>query len=720
MSASRRDFLRTGAWGGAALFLRVPILASPERAGAAERFAPSQWLQIDSTGRVTAVVARSEMGQGVRTSLAMILADELDADWKTVVIEQASPGPGFDDMSTGGSDSVESSWRPLRQAGAAARAVLIEAAAHRWGVPASECRAQTGSVLHPESGRTAAYGRLVAAAAKLPVPKDPRLKDRKDFALVGSRVPRVDGPAIVTGRAIYGLDTRVPGMLFASVARCPVPGGKLVRFDAVRAKAVPGVHGVVAIENGVAVLGRDSHAALKGRDALEIEWNEGENAGLTTAELSRRLDEAATRPGRMSRRSGDAKLALAGAATRLTATYRDAFQAHATVEPGNSIARVEKGACEIWSPTQNPQRVQREAAQWLGVPPERVRVHVTLIGGGFGRRLAADYALEAVEVAKASGRAVQVIWSRHDDFLRDFLHPAARVDLAAGLDAEGRVTAWTHRETTFHLSMFGLFDANAADDPDTDPWGGYDNPYAVDAFAAEHATIESPVRTGAWRSVFYPPNVFARECFLDELAHASHQDPVALRLALLPAGSTFPYASRKVERDRLRAVVELAARESGWGAPLPRREGRRSGRGIACNVYHGRTTIAQVADLSVGAAGDVEVHRVITAVDCGQVVNLAGLEGQVESGVIWGLSYALRTEVTFAAGRIEQTSFKDFPVLRLSETPEIEVHAIDGDRPPTGLGEQPVPCVAPAVANAIFAATGKRVRTLPIRAEDLA
>lgn len=719
MSASRREFLRAGAWGGAALALRIPIFAQ-DRAAATERFAPSQWLRIDSTGRVTVVVARSEMGQGVRTSLAMILADELDADWKTVSVEQASPGPGFDDMNTGGSDSVESSWKPLRQAGAAARAMLVEAASRQWGVPASACRAEKGSVLHPASGRRVRFGRLVAAAAALPVPKEPPLKDRKDFALLGSRVPRVDGPAIVSGRARYGLDTRIPGMLFAAVARCPVPGGKLLSFDAAATKAMPGVRGVVAIENGVAVLARDSHTALAGRDALRVDWDEGPNARLTTAELNRRLDEAASRPGRVSRQSGDAKAAMSSAATRLTATYRDAFEAHATLEPGNSIARVEKGICEIWSPTQNPQRVQREAAKLLGLPPAKVKVHVTLIGGGFGRRLGVDYALEAVEVAKASGRPVQILWSRRDDFSRDFLHPAARVDLAAGLDSSGRITAWTHRETTFHLSMFGAFDANAVDDPDVDPWGGYDNPYAVDAFAAEHATIESPINTGAWRSVYYPPNVFARECFLDELAHASRQDPLALRLALLPAGSSFAFASRKVERDRLRAVVEHAASKAGWGTPAPAREGRRSGRGIACNVYHGRTAIAQVADVSVGASGDIEVHRVVTAVDCGQVVNLAGLEGQVESGVIWGLSYALRGEVTIAAGRVEQATYADFPVLRLSETPEMDVHAIQSDRPPTGLGEQPVPCVAPAVANAIFAATGKRVRKLPIRAEDLA
>jgi isoquinoline 1-oxidoreductase beta subunit len=719
MRTSRRDFLKAGAAGGAALVLGIPLDGCARKNGSPSRLAPNQWLRIGDDGRTTLVVARSEMGQGVRTALAMILAEELEADWSKISIEQASPGPDYEDMNTGGSASILISWLPLRKAGAAAREMLVEAAARKWGVGREACRARSGFVVHETDGRRLSYGELVALAATLPVPKDPPLKDRKDFRIVGTPVRRIDGPAIVSGEARYGLDARVPGMLFGAVARCPVRGGRLVRFDASRARKVPGVVGVFEVSTGLALVAQDSWAALSGRDALVVEWDEGPNAKLTTAELWRRLDEASSRPGHVQRREGDAEKAIGEAPVRLAATYRDGFQAHASVEPMNSIARVGPGECEIWSPTQNPQRVQREAAELLGIPPGRVRVHVTLIGGGFGRRLGADYATEAVEVARAAGRPVQVLWSRADDFAFDRVHPGARVDVAAGLDASGRILAWTHRTVSFHLTMFGPFQENPDTEGDEDPWGGYDNPFEIPHIKVQWLDLESPVHTGAWRSVFYPPNVFARECFLDEIAGKTGRDPLALRLELLGGKPILELGERRIDRAGLRAVLQLAAEKAGWGAPLPERPGRRSGRGIACNVYHGRTLIAQVADVSVGPGGDVRVHRVVTATDCGQPVNPLGVTGQVESGIAWGLSLCLKGEITYRDGRVEQTSFRDFPVLGYGEMPEVEVYFVESDKPPSGFGEQPVPAVAPAVANAIFAATGRRLYRLPIRPEDV-
>ena len=612
---------------------------------------------------------------------------------------------------------MTSSWKPLREAGAAAREMLIEAAAKQWGVPASACRAELGAVTHAASGRKASYGELAGAAAALPVPKAPRLKDAKDFRLLGTRVPRIDGPGIVSGRCAYGIDTRVPGMLYAAVAVCPVRGGKLARYEAGKTKAVPGVRDVVTIEGGVAVLADDTFAALSGRDALGVVWDDGENGKLTTEELWNRIDRAAVSPGLSSRKAGDAAAALAASPTKLSATYRTPFQAHATLEPGNTIARIEGGACEVWSPTQSPGRVQKDVAKLLGIAPEKVTVHVTLLGGGFGRRLGSDYATQAVEIARAAKRPVQLVWSRADDFLQDRVHPGARVDLAAGLDASGRLAAWSHTATTFHLSMFGAFHAN--EDPDGNPWGGCDIPYDIPNLAVGWNEIESPIHTGAWRAVYYPANVFARECFLDEIAAKTGKDPLTLRLALLSGPSPFTYGKRTIDRAGLARVLKVAAEKSGWGSAPARREARRVGRGLACNVYHGSTLIAQVADVSVGAGGDVRVHRVVTAVDCGQVVNLSGVEGQVESGVTWGLSYAMKGELTIAAGRVAQTSFADYPVLRLDEMPKLETHTVSGNPVPQGMGEMPVPCVAPAVANAIAAATGKRVRRLPIRPADL-
>jgi isoquinoline 1-oxidoreductase subunit beta len=719
MSASRRDFLKAGALGGAGLlFLRVPLAAAAPSSGSSSAFAPNQWLSIGPDGTATLVTGRCEIGQGARTALAMIVAEELEADWKRIAIRQASPGARYPDMRTSGSSSVEDDWQALRKAGAAAREMLREAAAQTWRASKEECRAESSAVIHTPSGRRLSYGELVPLAATLPVPENPPLKDPKDFRLLGTRVPRIDGPSIVTGRAVYGLDARPPGALVAVVARCPVPGGHAGSVDESRARAVPGVRRVVRISTGIAVVADDTWSALRGRDALSVQWDEGENRGHSTAEYWRRLEEVSGRA-RATRTEGDVAAALAGGGTRLEAAYRFSFQAHAPVEPMNCYADARADGCSIRVGTQAPNQGQAAAAKLLGLPLDKVSMDVTLSGGGFGRRLDHDYVPEAVELSKAIGAPVQVVWSRQDDFENDRYQPASFHELAASLDSAGNLDAWSHRMSSFHLTMFGPHSPDAADTYDGNPWGAWDNPYSIPALRAEYAQAKSPVPTGAWRAVDYPPAVFARESFLDEVAHAAGRDPVRLRLDLLRGSFSLPGRKRAIRRERLAAVVALAAEKAGWTKPLPKIPGRRVGRGIAANIYHGRTCVAQAAEVSVGTDGGVRVHRVVCAIDCGLVANLSGLEAQVEGAIVWGLSAALKTEITFRDGRVEQHSFADYPVMRLHETPEIEVHVVPSTEPPTGVGEQPVPPAAPAVANAIFAATGKRLRKLPIRSEDL-
>ena len=462
----------------------------------------------------------------------------------------------------------------------------------------------------------------------------------------------------------------------------------------------------------------DTWAAFRGRDALDVSWDEGQNRNDSTADYWKRLEEV-SRKARTTRSEGDVAAALAGNARRLDASYRFSFQAHAPVEPMNCYADARPDGCSIRVGTQAPNEAQAAAAKLLGIPIEKVSLDLALSGGGFGRRLDHDYVPEAVELSKAIGKPVQIVWSRKDDFENDRYQPASLHELSASIDTAGNLAAWSHRMSSFHLTMFSAWNPDAADTYDGSPWGAWDNPYAVPALRAEYAQAKSPVPTGAWRAVDYPPAVFARESFLDEVAHAAGRDPVRLRLDLLKGSFTLPGRKRPIRRERLAAVIALAAEKAGWTDPLPKIAGRRAGRGIAANVYHGRTCIAQVAEVSVGAQGDVRVHRVVCAVDCGLVANLAGLEAQVGGASVWGLSAGLKTEITFRNGRVEQHSFADYPVLRLPDTPRIDVHVVPSTEPPTGMGEQPVPPAAPAVANAIFAATGKRVRKLPIRADEV-
>lgn len=721
----RRQFLRSG---GGALAGLVVAFHLPEIAKAGVKlavqdkggFSPNAFLSIQPDNKITVWVTRSEMGQGVRTALPMMLADELEADWSTIELKQASPGAAFKGirLRTSGSGSVYGTWFPLRNTGAAAREMLISAAAARWNVEPTSCRAEKGTVIHVPTGRRSTFGDLCLDAAKLAPPEKPVLKDPKDFRFIGKPMKRVDGPAIVSGKAVYGIDVKVPGMRYAVIERSPVLGGKALSWDDADARKVPGVIAVVPVTSGmtggVAVVAENTWSAMKGRDALRVTWDDGKHAkfssGIYDLQLAKALDGSAF----STRNESNAATAFDKAATKLEAVYEYPHQAHAPLETMNCIAHVSGAQCEIWSSTQAPERAQEEAAKLLGIPPGSVTVNVTLLGGGFGRRLFVDYVTEAVEVSRAISAPVKVLWTREDDMRHGYFHSSTMCRMRAGFDANKKLTSVIHRTASSDLSILGppTLDATKYSESWV-PWGAYDDPYAFPAYQAEYTHVDSPVPTGPWRAVGYPQNVFARECFVDEIAVAMGKDPLAFRIELLSAPA-IDLHQMTLDRPALRKVLEIAAERSGWGKPLVNKDGRRWGRGVACNIYHGESLTAQVAEVSVGSDGKVKVERIVCVIDCGQVINPLGFKGQMESGIVWGLSAALHGKVTFRNGRAEQSSFRDFRVLRINEMPSVEVYAVPSTARPVGVGEPSVPPTAPAVANALFAATGRRVRRLPL------
>lgn len=717
---SRRAFVKSAALGGLGLVFGVGrdglVIGCVVAKLPPQEFSPNQWLGIDRQGRVTVRAHKSEMGQGVRTSLPAIVAAELGADWTTVTVVHAQPGPAFTDMGTSGSGSVSGSWLALRRAAAAARSVLIGAAALRWRVPASECDTSRGFVTHRLSRRRARFGSLLVEAAQLPIPSDPPLRTEEELSLLGTRLRGVDSARIVRGEAVFGIDVRVAGMRFAAIARPPVTGATPRAWNEQAARQVPRVDGIVPTPAGIAVVAQDTWSAIRGRSALAVEWNEPNLTLEHSAAFIGRL-EASLGSGRLARREGYPAAVLAGAARRIEAVYRCPFQAHAALEPLSCVADVRTDRCEIWVGTQRPNGVQDAAMEMLGLPREAVTVHVVLLGGAFGRRIAIDHAREAIELSRALRAPVQVVWTREDDFAHD-MYQAAQVNrLTAGLAGNGRILGWRHEVADYHLSMFGPRNPDFDPAAEGDPWGGFDTPYAFPAFECTLAILDNPVPTGAWRAVTYPAAVFARECFLDEVAYAIQRDPLELRLALIPSpGNDVVRGVARPNGDRLRQVLRLAAERAGWGQPLRQvTDGRRWGRGIACNPYHRGTMVAQVAEVSVGTGNDIRVHRVVTAIDVGRVIDRSGLEAQVEGGVVWALSAVLKTEITFANGRAEQHNYDRYPVLRMSETPEQIVIAVESGIGPFGAGEPPVPAVYAAVGNAVFAATGQRLRETPLR-----
>jgi isoquinoline 1-oxidoreductase beta subunit len=723
---SRRDFLSIVPTAGVGLVLgvRLAAAAGAEAAGAdaagnagsaAGTFAPNAFLQIDTKGGVTIWASKSEMGQGVRTALPMIVADELDADWSRVRVEQAWVDAKFGDQDTGGSGSIRTKFEPMRKAGAAARAMLIAAAAKAWSVPPSACRAEKGRVIHTPSGRAIPFGDLVVRAAALPVPQNVLLKDPRDFKIIGKTLPRTDTPSKVDGSAVYGIDVKVPGMLYAVVTRSPVFGGKVKSLDAAKAKAAPGVKAVVAISNGVAVVADSTWHAMKGREALTVEWNEGPGAAESSESLGRQMEDLAGKPGRTVRNDGDAAAALGKAARRLEAVYELPFQAHATMEPQNATAFAQKDRCEVWAPVQTPSWALEDIARAAGLPQAAITLRITQLGGGFGRRINPDYAVEAVEISKAVGAPVKTTWTRTEDLQHDFYRPASRHSLVGGLDAAGNPVAWRHRIVSTAIQTFYEPDAKNPEEGETG--GADDMPYAIPNMRVEYAAAKSVVPRGYWRSVENSFNAFAVECFLDEMAAATFKDPCKYRLDLLAGDRKVRSAGGHLvlETARLKACIELAAEKAGWGMPLPK--GR--GRGIAAHFSY-QSYCAQVAEVSADASGNLKVHRVVSAIDCGRVVNPGIVAAQMEGGVVFGLTSSLKSGITIDKGRVTQSNFDNYEMLRIDEMPKVETYIVPSSEPPTGVGEPGVPVVAPSVFNAIFAATGKRIRRLPLRAGDLA
>jgi isoquinoline 1-oxidoreductase subunit beta len=708
---SRRNFLQAGAaaGGGLMLSLSLPLPGRDAEAAAEGSFAPNAFIRIAGDGQIVLTMPYVEMGQGTYTSIPMLIAEELEVDLKQLQLEHAPPdeklyaNPLLGVQATGNSNAVRGAWKPLRQAGATARIMLVAAAAKRWNVDPASCHAQRGEVRHEPSGRSASYGDLAADAALLPVPQNVALKRPQDFKLIGTAAKRLDTPAKVNGTAVYGIDVRPPGVKIATLAQSPVFGGRVKSVDDSAAKAVNGVRQIVRLDDAVAVVADHMGAAKKGLAALKIEWDDGPHAKLDTQAIVADLEQATLKPGAVAQNIGDVDKAMAQAAAKVEAIYQVPFLAHATMEPMNCTAHVRKDGCELWIGNQAVARVQAAAAKTAGLPLDKVIVHNHLIGGGFGRRLEADGAIRAVQIAQQIDGPVKVVWTREEDIQHDMYRPYWFDRISAGLDAKGMPIAWSNRFAGSSVIARWLPPGfNKGLDPDSTE-GAIDLVYALPNFHVEYVRVEPPgIPTAFWRSVGPSHNVFVTESFMDELAATAKQDAVAYRRALLD------------KAPRAKAVLELAAQKAGWGQPLP----ARAGRGVSLQSVFG-SYLAQVAEVEVSKDGEVRLRRVVCAVDCGTVVNPDTVRAQIASAIVFGITAALHGEITLKDGRVEQTNFDTYQILRMNEAPAIEVHIVQNFEPPGGMGEAGTSAVVPAVANAIFAATGKRLRKMPVDAGQL-
>jgi isoquinoline 1-oxidoreductase subunit beta len=702
----RRGFLKTGIGAAAGLTLsftlpeKSRLVAQSAAQGVAQaarqQFALNGYIHIGADDSVTMVLPKSEMGQGPMTALSQVLADELDCEWAKVraVFAPVDPKLYGPLQGTFGSMSVRTMWDPMRKSGATARAMLIETAARKAGVDKAQCRTENGAVV--AGSRRFTYGSLAEEAAKLQPPNGIAPKDPASFKLIGKSLKRLDTPLKVNGTATFGIDAKVPGMQYAVVARCPVIGGKVASFDATKAKAVPGVKDAVAISSGVAVIADNTWNAMEGRRVLEIQWDEGPLAKLDSAGIRALMKAGAEKPGAVARKEGSGAAALGGAARKLEAVYECTYMSHAPMEPMNATADVRADGCDVWAATQIQTAARGTAAEITKLPPDKVNIHTLYLGGGFGRRGGADFIADAVETSKAAGIPIKLTWSREDDMMHDMYRPASYTRFAGALDAEGWPMVWTANiACPSFAGMRNGVDFAAVQGID-------DIAYEIPHIQVEYNKADPGIPTTYWRSVGYSQNTFFTESFLDELAAAGGKDPLEVRRRLL------------AKTPRMKAVVELAAEKAAWGKPLPAGHGR----GVAV-VNNIGSFNAQVAEVSIDK-GKLKVHHIVCAVDCGHVINPAIVEAQIQSGIVYGLSAALKGGITIKNGRVEQQNFNQYEVLRIDEMPVVEVYIVPSDKAPGGIGEASTPTTAPAVANAIFAITGKRLRKLPIRPEDLA
>ncbi len=715
-SISRRDFLKSAV--GLTVAVSVNSLGF-KLLGAADlkegRFQPNAWFVLTPDNMVTVYIPQAEMGQGVRTAFAMLVADELETDWSRIRVEQSPVTDAFNSplwgmQLTAGSSSVRGYYDVLRKAGAAGRMMLVSAASQTWKVPEGECRAAKGVVLHKKSGRKLAYGKLSLKAAQLPVPKEPVLKKESELSLLGKPMPRLDIPEKVAGTAVYGLDFRVPDMLYAATARPPAYGAKLLSSDQEAAGRVKGVQKVVPGPGGVTVFAETMYAAMKGRDALQAKWDEGTHPAMTTESVEQHFMEGLDKPGGVAVNKGDAKKAFAGAQTKVTATYYVPMVAHTTMEPINCTAYVQNDRCDVWAPTQGQSVARMVASQVSGLPPDKVLIHTTYLGCGLGRRATPDFVAEAVIASKIAGKPVKIVWSREEDIKYDQFRAAACHRIEAGLDGEGKVVGWSHKLACGSIGKGFGPDAIKDGVDEFSLWGikgggpiMCDTAYDIPNFRVEQYLSDLPMAVSPWRSVQNAPNAFGMESFMDELAHAAGKDPIEFRMQFL--GNNM----------RARRVLQTVAEKAGWGQSMPKGKGR----GIAHHYCFG-TFVAQVADVSVNEKdGTFKVDRIVAAVDCGPVVNPDPLKAQIEGGIIMGLSTVMKEQVEFAQGGVKSSNFDDYKLLTMRGVPKIEVHIIKSGEKIGGIGEPGVPPVAPAVANALFNATGVRVRRIPITSQAL-